>query len=132
VACLCEFYPGIYFTAEGKARKNLSQGKKNLSQVKKNLSQSAVYRLPKHYIYIHKTGLFALPYHFPVLYLTSDTSVLKDERALPGNIQGHIIFCFRVINVEYLTNASPPHPPPCLQFVALLGTKYFVTVCIGI
>ena len=32
---LCEFYPGIYFTTEEKARKNLSQGKKNLSQGKK-------------------------------------------------------------------------------------------------
>ena len=27
-----EFYPGICLTTEGKARKNLSQGKKNLSQ----------------------------------------------------------------------------------------------------
>jgi len=35
---LCEFYPGICFTIEEKAWKNLSQGKKNLSQVKKNLS----------------------------------------------------------------------------------------------
>jgi DUF971 family protein len=32
---LCEFYPGICLTTEGKARKNLSQGKKNLSLVKK-------------------------------------------------------------------------------------------------
>ena len=45
---LCEFYPGICLTTEGKARKDLSQGKKNLSQVKKNLSQSTVYILPKH------------------------------------------------------------------------------------
>jgi len=29
---LCEFYPGIWITTEGKARKNLSQGKKILSQ----------------------------------------------------------------------------------------------------
>ena len=36
---LCELYPGICFTTEKKARKNLSQGKKNLSQGKKNLSQ---------------------------------------------------------------------------------------------
>jgi hypothetical protein len=48
---LCEFYPGICFTTEEKARKNLSQGKKNLSQVKKNLSQSTVYILPKLYRY---------------------------------------------------------------------------------
>jgi hypothetical protein len=27
---LCEFYPGICITTEGKARKTLSQGKKNL------------------------------------------------------------------------------------------------------
>jgi septation ring formation regulator EzrA len=45
---LCEFYPGICFTIEEKARENLSQGKKNLNQVKKNLSQSTVYILPKH------------------------------------------------------------------------------------
>ena len=36
---LCEFYPGICFTTEEKARENPSQGKKNLSQVKKNLNQ---------------------------------------------------------------------------------------------
>jgi hypothetical protein len=45
---LCEFYPGICLTTEGKTRKNLSQDKKNLSQVKKNLSHSTVYILPKH------------------------------------------------------------------------------------
>jgi hypothetical protein len=44
---LCEFYPGICFTTEEKARENLSQGKENLSQVKKNLSHSTVYILPK-------------------------------------------------------------------------------------
>ena len=44
---LCEFYPGIYFTTEEKARKILSQGKKNFSQVKKNLSHRTVYILPK-------------------------------------------------------------------------------------
>ena len=36
---LCQCYPGISFTTEEKARKNLSRGKKNLSQGKKNLSQ---------------------------------------------------------------------------------------------
>jgi hypothetical protein len=45
---LCEFYSGICFTTEEKARENLSQGKRNLSQVKKNLSQSTVHILPKH------------------------------------------------------------------------------------
>ena len=48
VPLLCEFYPGICFTTEEKAQKNLSQDKKNRSQVKKNLSQSTVYILPKH------------------------------------------------------------------------------------
>jgi len=38
---LCEFYLGICFTTEEKARKNLSHGKKNLSH-------STVYILPKH------------------------------------------------------------------------------------
>jgi len=38
---LCEFYPGICLTTEGKARRNLSQGQENLSQ-------STVYILPKH------------------------------------------------------------------------------------
>jgi len=47
VPLLCEFYPGICFTTEEKAQKNLSQDKKNRSQVKKNLSQSTVYILPK-------------------------------------------------------------------------------------
>jgi len=46
---LCEFYPGICFTTEEKAWRNLSQGKKNLSLVKKNLSQNTVYILPKQY-----------------------------------------------------------------------------------
>ena len=45
---VCEFYPGISFTTEEEARKNVSQGKKNLSQGKKNLSQSTAYILPKH------------------------------------------------------------------------------------
>jgi len=45
---LCEFYPGICLTTEGKARINLSQGKKILSEVKKNLTQSTLYILPKH------------------------------------------------------------------------------------
>ena len=38
---LCEFYPGICLTTEGRAWKNLSR-------VKENLSQSTVYILPKH------------------------------------------------------------------------------------
>jgi hypothetical protein len=42
-ARLCEFYPGICFTTEEKARKNLSQGKKNLSQVKKNFKVQYTY-----------------------------------------------------------------------------------------
>jgi hypothetical protein len=57
---LCEFYPGICFATEEKARKYFSQGKKNLSQVKKNFSQRRVYILPKHthththtYVYIY-------------------------------------------------------------------------------
>jgi len=41
VSRLCEFYPGMCLTIEGKAQKNLSQ-------VKRNLSQSTVYILPKH------------------------------------------------------------------------------------
>jgi hypothetical protein len=41
VPSLCEFYPGIRFITEGKARKNFSKGKKKLSQ-SKNLSQSTV------------------------------------------------------------------------------------------
>ena len=39
---LCELYPGICFTTEEKARKNLRQGKKNLRQGKKNLIQSII------------------------------------------------------------------------------------------
>jgi hypothetical protein len=60
---LCEFYPGICLTTEGKARKNLSQGKKNRTQVKKNLSQSTVYILPKtpaHYKTLTNTHINAL------------------------------------------------------------------------
>jgi len=41
VSRLCEFYHGICLTTEGKARKNLSQGKKNLGK-------GIVDTLPKH------------------------------------------------------------------------------------
>jgi hypothetical protein len=62
---LCEFYPGICFTTEEKARKNLSQGKKNFSQVKKNLSQSTVCILPKtptHYKTLTNTHITKAPH----------------------------------------------------------------------
>jgi hypothetical protein len=50
---LCEFYTGICYTTEIKARINLSQGKKNLSPVKKNLR---VEKLQSEYsIHITKT-----------------------------------------------------------------------------
>jgi hypothetical protein len=47
VPSLRVFYPGICLTTEGKAQKNLSQGKRNFSQVTKNLSPSTVYILPR-------------------------------------------------------------------------------------
>lgn len=83
------------------------------------------------YICIRKTGLSHCRITSQYFTLRPTLLYLKDERELPGNIQGRIIFCFRVINVEYLTNAPSPHSPRH-QFLALRGAKYFAAVYIGI
>ena len=93
------------------------------SQVEIKVRGSAV-----SYIRLHKTGRTTSQYFT----LPPKLLYLKDERALLGNIQGRTIFCLHVINMEYLTNAPPPHSPFCLQFLALWGAKYFATVSLGI
>jgi hypothetical protein len=92
VPCLCECYPGICLTTEGKARNILSQGKKNLSQVKRNVSQSTVYTLPKH---PHVTKPTNTPTHYKTHTHTHGN---------PPPTHTHITKQYKTTTVQFKTN----------------------------